>query len=147
MDTTLKQFSTENTSSVSKNFSLYVNGQNLQANAHYTFFKEKEVLMLPVGSISMFLGYQVEYNHKDKYTKIYKSSYFDSDAILIRYSFAENNDLVFFYYSKGSEYYSIDIPPEVINNELFVPVDFFEQVLGCNVTVTHNGNITINSLN
>ena len=147
MDTTLKQSSqVETKPSISKKFSLYVNGQNLQANAHYIFYKE-DILMLPVGSIGVVLGYQVEYNHKDNYTKIYKTSYFESDAIIIRYSDITDEGLSFFYYSKGAEYFSIDIQPEIKGDELYVPAVFFEQVLNCTVAVTQNGNITVDSSN
>lgn len=147
MDTTLKQSNlVETKPSITKNLSLYVNGQNLPANAHYTFIKE-DVLMLPVGSICMVLGYQVEYNHQDNYTKIYKTSYFESDAIIIRYSYINNGDISFFYYSKGAEYFAIEVPPEVKNDELFVPAEFFQKVLGCTVSVSNNGNITVDSSN
>lgn len=145
MDTTLKQSSqVETKPSIPKKFSLYVNGQNLQANTHYIFYKE-DILMLPVGSIGMVLGYQVEYNHKDNHTIIYKTSCFESDAIIIRYSYIANDGLSFFYYSKGAEYFSIDIPPEVKGGELYAPAVFFEQALGCDIAVTQNSNITVDS--
>ena len=144
LDTILKQSSQVQKSSVPKKFSIYVNGQNLETSTAY--FKE-DVLMLPVGSIAVTIGYQVEYRHQDNYTKIYKTSCFDSDAILIRYSYIHDDDTVFYYYSKGAQYFSIDTPPEVKNNELYVPKQFFELVLGCSITVSYSGNIAIDSSN
>lgn len=148
MDTTIKQSAKFAVSrpSIKQNFSVYVNGQNIETNVHYSYYQDSE-LMLPAGSILMVLGFNVEYNHKDNYTKIYKTSYFDSDAILIRYSFDQNGDVLFFYYSKGAEYFSISTPPKIIANELYLPVSFFEKALGCSVSISNKGNIAINSPN
>ncbi len=148
MDTTIKQSAKFAVSrpSIKHNFSVYVNGQNIETNVHYSYYQDSE-LMLPAGSILMVLGFNVEYNHKDNYTKIYKTSYFDSDAILIRYSFDQNGDVLFFYYSKGAEYLSISTPPKIIANELYLPVSFYEKALGCSVSISNKGNIAINSPN
>ncbi|HEY8423541.1 MAG TPA: hypothetical protein VIL23_02135 [Clostridia bacterium] len=150
MDTTVKPTQKQSAKfsvarpDIKHNFSVYVNGQYIETNVYCSYYQEDE-LMLPAGSILVALGYSVEYNHKDNYTKIYKTSYFDSDAILIRYSFDENDDVLFFYYSKGIDYLPINTPPKLISDELYLPASFFEVALGCGVSVSVNGNITINS--
>jgi hypothetical protein len=144
LDTSIKQDKfTVARPEIKHNYSVYVNGQHIDTVVYCSYYQEDE-LMLPAGCILVALGFNVEYNHKDNYTKIYKNSYFDSDAILIRYSFDKNNDILFYYYSKGVDYLSINTPPQVIGNELYLPVSFFEKALGCSVSVSNKGNIAIN---
>jgi hypothetical protein len=144
LDTSIKQEKfTVARPEIKHNFSVYVNGQHIETNVYCSYYQE-DGLMLPAGSILAVLGFNVEFNHKDNYTKVYKNSYFDSDAILIRYSFDQNNEALFFYYSKGVDYLAINTPPQVIGNELYLPVSFFEKALDCTVSVSHNGNIAIN---
>ncbi|HEY8444217.1 MAG TPA: hypothetical protein VIL24_05410 [Clostridia bacterium] len=147
LDTSIKQTQTKYAVAqpeIKHNFSVYVNGQHIETSVYCSYYQEDE-LMLPAGSILMILGFNVEYNHKDNYTKVYKNSYFDSDAILIRYSFDQNNDILFYYYSKGADYLPINTPPQVIANELYLPISFFVKALGCSISVSNNGNIAINS--
>lgn len=151
MDTTIKQAAKQSAKfsasrPIRQNFSVYVNGQNIETSVYCSYYQNDE-LMLPVGSILMVLGLNIEYNHKDNYTKIYKSSYFDSDAILIRYSFDQSSEVLFYYYSKGAEYLPINTPPKLISDELYLPVSFFEKALGCSVSISNSGNIAINMPN
>lgn len=138
------QYPQSDSTKVLPNFSLYVNGQFVDATVITHNIKESRIYMLPVGAIAATLGYNVEINENDSYAQINKAN-FSSDNIIIRYV-SKQNKIIDYYYSMGVNFFDISTPPEPVGNELYAPAAFFEKAFGCTVNVSDNGNVLITTI-